>query len=143
MDSKISLAVNKMIKVNKKHKQTIDCAVAQIGIHRTQHRILMHLSHRGELPSQKELAALIGVTPAAVTGALKKLEIDGYITKTAGADSRFNVITITDLGREVVTKTRALFFDVDSKMLRNFSESDLETYISLLDRMEKNLSEDV
>ncbi len=128
-----------MIHTDILHRHLIDACVADIGIHRTHHRILMHLSHRGALPSQKELAEHLGVTAAAVTGALNKLEGDGYIERSLGHDNRFNEIRITDKGRELVELTHERFSSADKSVFEGFLDSELEAYISILEKMEQNI----
>jgi DNA-binding MarR family transcriptional regulator len=68
-------------------KSLFESKVKTTGLYGTQHRILMHLACRYMLPSQKELADHLQITPAAVTGALKKLEADGYIEKRLGHET--------------------------------------------------------
>ncbi len=139
MENDVFLAVNKLIKIQRKHKCLIDTHVAEIGIHRTQHRILMHLARKGNLPSQKELAEHLEVTPAAVTGALQKLEADNYIERKLGVDNRFNEINITEKGRVVVENTRALFSRVDNSLFEGFSQKELTNFIFSLDKILANL----
>ena len=138
-DTRLSRAVEMMIKVNKLHRAMIDIQTKEIGIHRTQHRMLIHLDKDGMLPSQRELAAKLDITPAAVTIALKKLENDGYIERTLGQDTRYNEIKITEKGRELLDRTHELFLRVDSAMLEGFSAEELDSYIAYLERMQKNI----
>ena len=140
-DTRLSRAVEMMIKVNKLHRAMIDMQTKEIGIHRTQHRMLIHLDKDGMLPSQRELAAKLDITPAAVTVALKKLENDGYIERTLGQDTRYNEIKITEKGRELLDRTHELFLRVDSAMLEGFSAEELDSYIAYLERMQKNISD--
>ena len=134
-------AVNLLIQINRAHKKIVDASVcSKIGIHRTQHIILMHLAGRGITPSQKEIADHLGITPAAVTGALQKLESDGYIARSIGNDNRYNEITITDMGRSVVRETKLLFSDIDAGMLSGFSESELSDFIDSLKKIQNNIN---
>ena len=135
----LSRAVDMMIRTDHMHRAMIDGRVKEIGIHRTQHRILMHLARHGCLPSQKDLAEHLDITPAAVTGALKKIEQDGYIEKTLGKDNRYNEIRITEKGRNVVKQTRLLFSEVDFAMFDGFSEEELAIYISCLEKLQENM----
>ncbi len=139
MENEIYSAVNKLMKIQRGHKQIIDSHVFEIGIHRTQHRILMHLARRGFLPSQKELAEHLELTPAAVTCALQKLENDGFIERKLGSDNRFNEITITEKGREIVEKTRALFSTVDNSLFKDFTEAELHEFTLYLERILLNM----
>lgn len=135
-------AVNMLISTNRMHKRLIDSSVCtNIGLHRTQHIILMHLSRRERLTSQKELAEHLNITPAAVTGALKKLEMGGYIERSAGDDNRFNEISITELGKRVVEETRAMFAQIDTMMFSGFTDEELKILMGYFERMQDNLNE--
>lgn len=135
----LSRAVDMMIRTDHMHRAMIDSRVKEIGVHRTQHRILMHLARHGRLPSQKELAEHLDITPAAVTGALKKIERDGYIERTLGQDNRYNELQITEKGRELVKLTRRLFSEADISMFDGFSEEELSTYIACLEKLQENM----
>ena len=138
-ENKLSRAIDMMIKTDHMHRALIDSRVRSLGIHRTQHRILMHLARCGKLPSQKDLAKHLDVTPAAVTCALKKIENDGYIERTLGHDNRYNEIQITEKGRALVQQTRTMFSEVDESMFVGFSDDELETYISCLEKLQVNI----
>ncbi len=139
MEEKIAAAVEAMIKTDHMHKALIDSRVKDIGIHRTQHRILMRLARCGRLPSQKELAEHLDITPAAVTGALKKIERDGYIKKTLGQDNRYNELVITKKGRAIVERSREIFSQTDRSLFSGFSAEELDTYIACLEKIRANM----
>lgn len=138
-DTRLSRAVEMMIRTDHMHKSLIDSRVREIGIHRTQHRILMHLARCEKLPSQKELADHLDVSAAAVTGALKKIEQDGYVERTLGSDNRYNELRITDKGRELVKLTRKLFSEADTSMFDGFDEREFDVYISCLEKLQANI----
>jgi DNA-binding MarR family transcriptional regulator len=138
-ETKLSRAIEMMIKTDHMHKAMIDCRVRSLGIHRTQHRILMHLARTDKLPSQKELAERLDVTPAAVTVALKKIEKDGYVERTLGQDNRFNELRITEKGRELVKKSKKLFSEVDTSMFDGFTDEELDTYIFCMEKLQANI----
>lgn len=138
-ETKLSRAIDMMIKTDHMHKALIDFRVSDLGIHRTQHRILMHLARHESLPSQKELAKYLDVTPAAITGALKKIEQNGYVERTLGRDNRYNELRITDKGRELVLRTRQLFSEIDTAMFEGLSDEELDTYISCLEKLQSNI----
>ncbi len=139
MDNKNFAVINKLMRINRMHKQRIDAAVADIGIHRTPHRILMFLARNGSLPSQKKLAECFEITPAAISGALGGLEADGYIKRHIGEDSRFNEVDITDSGREIVERTRVKFSAVDDALFAGFSEDEISSLSLYLERIVDNL----
>ena len=139
MSDRLNRAVEMMIRTDHMHRALIDSCAREIGIHRTQHRILMNLARDGMLPSQKELAERLDITPAAVTGALKKLERDGYVERTLGHDNRYNELTITDKGRELVKLTHTLFNEADTAMFEGFTDEELSTYIFCLEKLQDNI----
>ena len=132
-------AMEMMIRTDHMHKALIDSRVRTLGIHRTQHRILMHLARHEKLPSQKELADHLDVTPAAVTCALKKIEKDGYVERTLGHDNRYNELRITEKGKALVMQTRKLFCEADSSMFDGFTDEELQTYISCMEKLQANI----
>lgn len=138
-ESKLSMAINMMIKTDHMHRALIDSRVGSLGIHRTQHRILMHLARHEKLPSQKELAEHLDVTPAAVTVALKKIEANGYVERTLGHDNRYNELRITEKGKDLVKKTRSIFCEADSKMFEEFTDEELDIYIACLEKLQANI----
>ena len=138
-NAKISEAVDMMLRTTRMHKALIESRVKAIGIHRTQHKILMILARSDKLPSQKELADHLGITPAAVTGALKKIERDGYVERNIGQDNRFNELKITEKGRELVELTKRRFNEADRSIFDGFTTEELSSYISFHEKLQKNI----
>ncbi len=145
-DASVQKTIFTFIATDKLHRRVIERRAVEIGLHRSQHRMLMHLSRCDSIPSQKELAEHFDISPAAVAGTLKKLEADGYIERgkcSCRKDSRFNEIKITEHGREAVLQSRMYFKHVDELALKDFSDSELELFTSFLCRMQDNLKDSV
>ena len=82
----------------------------------------------------------MGISPAAVTVTLKKLEREGYISRSmTDEDNRRNEIRITEKGISKVTESRAMFEATDKELFADFSPEELETFVSFLERMNRNL----
>ncbi len=128
-----------MIQTERMHKHLLDSTVSSIGIHRTHHRILIYIARNNPLDSQKALADHIGISPAAITGALKKLEKDGYVKRVQGSDNRFNTVEITEEGKKLLENTRTLFMAVDTTLFEGFSDDELDGYISMLEKIQCNI----
>ncbi len=139
-DSLVDRAIHMMMHTDRTHRHLIDERVRDIGLHRTAHMLLMHLSRVKNSPSQRELAERFSITPAAVTGHLKNLERDGYITRTTGRDTRFKEITLTEKGHNTVIRSRELFHEVDQAMFQDFTEGELQVYIRALEKIQLSLS---
>ena len=139
---KIQETIHAFVSANISHRKVIERWATDAGMHRSQHRMLLYLSKQESSPSQKELAERFEISPAAVAVTLKKLEADGYIERgkrTEIADSRYNEIRITEQGRQATLQSRKYFQHVDAEAFRNFSDEELDTLKSLLERMKKNL----
>jgi DNA-binding MarR family transcriptional regulator len=99
----------------------------------------MQLSKCDQFSSQKEFARSLGISPAAMTTALSKLEDCGYIVRKTGKDSRFNEIYITDEGRRIVENSKLQFALVDKVMFSGLSDEDINIYSKCLEKMKDNL----
>ena len=124
----IQRTIHAFISADILHRRVIEGWATAAGMHRSQHRMLMHLAKCESTPSQKDLAKHFDISPAAVAVTLKKLESDGYIERgkcAERADSRFNEIRITDRGRHATLQSRKYFQHVDSEAFKDFSDEEL------------------
>ena len=132
--------VGKMMKVNRLHRSVIENCSKEDQLHRTQHQILHFLMNCKEPPSQKEIAVAFEVTPAAIAMSLKKLEAKGLIERVvAMEDNRVNLISISEAGKAVMERNRALFESTDAAMLEGVSDAEIETVSAILDKFIENL----
>ena len=132
------------ISAGREHRKAIGRYSQDIGLHHSQHRMLMHLANNEVIRSQRELAEHFGISPAAVATTLKKLEADGYIARAKcadGQDSRNNEIVITELGRRVATESEQYFRLVDERAISGFTKEEIDQFVSYLDRIKSNLIE--
>ena len=133
-------AIHLFVRVSHMHHAAIEGRVMKLGFHHSQHRMLMHLARYEHIPSQKELAEAMGITPAAVTTTLKRLEKEGYIMRTTtDTDNRRNEIRITEAGLSAINESRTLFETVDRRMFSGISEEELKAFTAVLERMKDNL----
>jgi DNA-binding MarR family transcriptional regulator len=142
--AEIQKAIYAFISTDILHRRTIEQWANDAGMHRSQHRMLLHLSKCESTPSQKDLAEHFDISPAAVAVTLKKLESGGYIERgkcTERADSRYNEIRITDRGRLAAEQSRKYFHHVDCQALKDFSDAELEQFRTFLERMQNNLKQ--
>jgi DNA-binding MarR family transcriptional regulator len=141
-EERIRRAVMLFLCTHRRHKRVLDGLVAEFEISNTQHRLLMHLYRTECKPTQTELARTFDVSTAAITSMLKKLEAEELISRNQSAeDNRFNCITITSKGMEMISRTREQFFCVDRAMFSDFTSEELETFITGLEKMGNTLKE--
>ena len=94
------------------------------------------------MPSQKQLAQWLHVSPATVANSLKSLERGGYVHKEPDAqDARRNRVSITEKGRQAVLECVKVFDTVDNQMLQGFSPEDQEQLMRYQEQMLNNLSQ--
>lgn len=140
-DSPHMRAVGLFIRIMRRHHACVERRIGDLGIHHSQHRMLMQLAKReGELPSQKELAEAMGISPAAVTTTLKRLEKEGYIARSmTDEDNRRNEIRITEEGISKVVESREIFESTDRSMFAGFSEAEMAALLAFMERIDQNL----
>ena len=134
--------IHKFIQTNRLHRRIIGRYADRIEMNCSAHRMLLFISRDEGLPSQRELAERLKISPAAVANTLKKLETDGYVERSKardGCDCRANEITLTDKGSLAVTDSEKYFRYVDSAALKDFSPDELDELCRLLDKMQSNL----
>ncbi|MBQ8907625.1 MAG: MarR family transcriptional regulator [Clostridia bacterium] len=124
--------------IGRMHHTLCENTVAGLGIHRSQHRLLMHL-HRRDGATQKELAEELEVSPAAVAVSLKKLEGEGFVRKASSQDGRVNQVYITEKGKQIAESSRSFFEAIDAEMFSSLSEEEFDALYSILEKIEANL----
>ena len=136
----ISSAVRLFMRTDRMHRAAIEARVKQLGIHRSQHIVLMYLSKRKTPPTQAEIAKDFEISPAAVTTTLKKLEASELVKRTVkDGNCRANDIEITEKGREIVSESEKIFKEVDSAMFEGVTGEQLTAFENVLSILYKNL----
>lgn len=125
----------KIMKLNREHRKIVEREIVSLGIHPSQHHLLMYLARNGQ-STQSGIAAAMEVSPSTIAVSLKKLEKGGYIEKEMdSADNRFNRIVLTKKGETVVLKSKQLFDEVDGKLFSGLSEEEKEALDGYLERI--------
>ena len=125
--------VDAMIHTMRLHHRVVERRIDGLGVHHSQHRMLMKLSFLGKSASQKDLADALDVSPACVARALKPLSAAGLVKKAEGTDGRCNAVSVSDAGRRLVEDSKAVFRDV--------TDAELDALYSVLRRLQENLIE--
>ena len=134
-------AVKLLIHTNIVHKRLAFRRAADAGMHPSQHRMLIHLSRGNGSFSQKDIAAMFDISPAAVATSMKKMEAAGYISRNKHArdDARYNNVFVTEKGVREVEAADEYFAYLDKAMFENFTEEEIEQLVSLLSKANSNL----
>ena len=137
MDNKC--LVSDIMKVNREHRKMVERRISSLGIHPSQHHLLMQISRKGP-STQNSIAEAMGVSASTIAVSLKKLEKGNYIEKrTSPNDSRSNLIMLTKKGEDVVLQSQILFDEADELMFQGISEEEKEQLYVYMERIIKNL----
>ncbi len=138
--SELQSALNLFKCTNRLHMKVFDKCLGSMNIRRSQHRILMYLARNGTAVSQKDIATEFEISPAAVAVTLKKLEQSGFIERAAHEnDSRYNSVSITAKGLDIVNATREAFYKVDMFMFESLTTDELDALSTSLSKMHNSL----
>lgn len=132
-------AVDLMIHTDRHHRILCDQRFSALGVHRSQHKMLMYLHKKGGVGSQRRISQDMQISTAVVTVTLQKLEAEGYVTRTVSDTDKRNVaIALTDRGNAVVEDTCRIIDEIDARMFDGMSEAEIEQYIALTARIFDN-----
>src|ERR671932_2904449 len=98
-----------------------------LDLHITDHRCIYFLHSYGAMPAGR-LAELTGLTTAAVTGIIDRLEEAGYVRRTNDPKDRRRTIVEPTRNKKLERKIGALFtplHDRMHKLLSSYSDSEL------------------
>lgn len=131
----------KIMQTDRLHRCAVEKFAKDMGIHRSQHRLLMYLVRNDTRVSQKDIANHFDISPAAVAKSLKKLESEGYIIRNISkSDNRFNEVTITEKGRKLASDTREMFDRLDRAMFCDITEKEFEVLDGCFEKMKNGVN---
>lgn len=132
--------MNKILRIDRGHKATIEAQMSRLGIHRSQLQVLIYLYFHSEAPTQDQIAKTMEISPAAIAVTLKKLEAAGLVERTVRMkNGREKEVHLTDEGKKAVKVSFEIFNAVDDVLTNGFSDDELAIFEDFLDRMSDNL----
>lgn len=137
---RIKYDIDALIHTIRLHHRVVERRIDGMGVHHSQHRMLMRLSDLGRSASQKDLADAMDVSPACVARMLKSLTAAGLVEKVGGADGRCNEISLSAAGMHLVEDSRAVFRQIGEQMFDGLTEGEIQVLGALLDKLKGNLS---
>jgi len=106
--------------------------------------IVLKRMHDKDGLSQNELAFLTLRNKSSLARLLSKMEKKNYITrKQCEEDKRINHVFLTNLGRDILRKTRPVLSEMISKMEQNISYPEKEQMIKTLKKIQQNFDSDI
>ena len=132
--------MKQLFRIDRNHKIMIDAQINRLGIHRSQHHVLMYLHYCKEAPTQETIAKKLEISPAAVAVTLKKLEAAGLIERDIRKENgREKEVRLTEEGEEIVKVSRERFEAADEVVTKGFTDEELSLLEGFLDRIAENL----
>lgn len=115
--------------------------VGPLKVTAPQCRVLMYLESRGGAGvSQRELEQHLGVSHTTVKGLLLRLEEKGYVrTAFDSDDGRVKHAYLTAAYENQQNETRAAMREFEDQVVAGFSEDELVTLRSMLERIYRNI----
>lgn len=138
--AQIRESIDALIRTMRLHHRIVERRIDGLGVHHSQHRMLMKLSKLGTSASQKDIAEALDVSPACVARTLKQLASAGLIERNEGADGRCKAISILPAGTRLVEDSHALFMRIGAEMFDGIGEDELSALARTLRRIQGNLS---
>jgi DNA-binding MarR family transcriptional regulator len=109
-----------------------------LDFHITDHRCMHFLHTHGAMPAGR-LAELTGLTTAAVTGIIDRLEEAGYVRRTNDPKDRRRTIVGSVRNKKLEKKLEMIFTPFHEKMYKLFSSYSDSELAFLLDVMTKSI----
>lgn len=134
-------AIDLLIRTMRLHHRIVERRIDGLGVHHSQHRMLMILSNMGRCASQRDIAEALDVSPACVARMLKPLNASGLIEKAEGSDGRRNEISVSPEGARLVEDSKTLFRQIGSQMFEGLTGEELEALNKALRRVQGNLND--
>lgn len=117
-------------------RQEVNDAVKVLDLTEATWRPLLHLHHLGDAVRQKDLARSLGLDGSSLVRLLDMLEERGLVRRTDGADRRCKLLTLTEEGRALTERTRAVVTALEEHMLGDLNEAEAATMLNVMERIE-------
>ena len=131
--------IRQILWLSRKHFQLNTAQLEETGMGSGQIPILLELHRSGEL-NQRDLAERTHVTPATMSGTLKRMEKSGFILRTPDEnDARISRVRLTEEGKAQFEKAKRIFDGTCHQMLECLDDESLALLKSLLTRIQENL----
>ena len=120
-------------------EQTLTAFFDENGVKEGYRNIIMVLGKEDGI-SQLTIASGTNLKPSTVSIALKKMEREGYITRTNDIkDMRMSRVYLTEEGRIIADRAYKVVEDFENTLLGGISKDDLETVMDVAEKMKANL----
>lgn len=130
-----------LLSASKKYLGIFSQEAEGMDIDRYQYVLVLINIHNEQL-TQKSLSELLEVDKSYMVNIIDYLSDKGYVVRTINEkDRRQHLIKLTEKAREIIPKIEGAIIRLNSKSVENISESQIHTFLSVLQQISSNLSD--
>jgi len=130
-----------LLSASKKYLGLFSQEAEGMDIDRYQYVLVLINSHNEQL-TQKSLSELLEVDKSYMVSIIDYLSDKGYVVRTINEkDRRQHLIKLTEKARTLVPKIEEAITRLNTKSVENISESQIQTFLSVLQQISSNLSD--
>lgn len=128
------------VELARRWRRALDHSLAQTGLTDATWAPLVRLHESGDGIQQKELALRVGLKEPSLVRLLDILEHSRLIERRAdAADRRAKLIFVTDAGHAVVTQIRQVLTRVETEILVDLTDQDIEAMLDAFGHIGKRI----
>jgi MarR family transcriptional regulator for hemolysin len=126
---------------NRRWTGLLDKRLRKLGLTGSRWYALVELSKTADKPSQRELAARLGIEAATLVRILDGLAKEGLVKRLAhDTDRRTNQVEITPAGQAILAEISAISAELRNELLQGVDDADLEVCLSVFSRIQSKLT---
>jgi DNA-binding MarR family transcriptional regulator len=119
----------------RKRHQAGERRFGAIGLGHSEARLLTLLNEAGGVCGQEALSAKIHLDRSNAGRALKRLEAEGYVSRTVDpSDKRANTVAMTDKGRDAVAAIRSIRNEIAQEFFGAMTEEEAAQVVCALEK---------
>ncbi len=132
----INMAARALARLGERRVKSFGFNIAQMPV--------LYLLKDGRSMSQKELAHFAKIEQPSMTQMLARMERDGLILRMPDPkDGRSSLVSLTESARTRIPAAREALHANSERVFAGFSEEEIATLVSLLQRLNQNLDQAV
>jgi len=126
--------------ISRAWRNKLDERLRTLGLSQAKWATLLHLSHNPDGLIQKELADRIGIEGPTLVRLLDRLEIDGWVTRSASAtDRRIRIVQLTSKAGPLLDKIQKIADKLRQEVLGDVAASELGICIDFMRKIRKRI----
>ncbi len=117
-------------------------AAVKMGLSESEMNILYTICNFGESCPLNKICKLSGMNKQTINSAIRKME-QADIVYLEAIDGKSKKVCLTEVGKELVSKTVLRLMKIENDIYASWPEEDLETYLKLMERFSDSFKEKI